>query len=783
MHREGFRILEARHCFSPRLARRSLAVLAATTLLIASCGESRPEEFLTLGPDTPVVVIVIDTLRADHLSCYGYPLQTSPVLDEFASRSFLFEANSTQCNATVPSITSIFTGVYPKTHRNYLAVPTKGTGGQSGQVRSAAERFGEQGYFTTATTSHPSWGADTDRDAALWRGWDSISHLGSPVPIEDRPLFARAENTNERLFELLDDYDRNHSTRPLFLWAHYFDPHTDYFGNLYDPPLELRNRFLDHHLEQFGLGDFAEILGPLDPETRNQWILSSAQKPLRDELKLACGRAGYDAEIVSCDRGIQQLFDRLDRSGLLDKAVIVVMSDHGENMEEHTDSRDAHPFTHGRLYDGVSHTPLLIHLPGQLEGRRISAITQNIDVLPTLLELLDLPGGEGLDGKSLVPLMSGLTTQLHDVVYIESSVGSEKAVRSEDLKLTDGWKPEEREVYAWRSDPGELYNLSESIDEEVPEDLLGALEEFRPEVQLRIRCIPMKTPYKLEIQAHMPGVRLKSVEGVARGTISEDRETFTWSGSVGSEGLEIVLHPQVYTNTEEVHWRIRHTGREDLHKAVRLGRTPVSSTPAIPLWYVDQSSVPNEPAYVITEDAEAGTSMISVEHEGARQIECEVRYVEPRHDKIFEVVRAEGFAERFPPSPQHHRADAIHVDRALLELLASHPEAARYYLLRVDGAWPAADRLMINGKGVDTKSLHFMFPALPKDRRIQPYLSARPSLDMQVSPGSILIWQESGGGGGEIDAGNLSPELAKQLGSIGYLGDSSGEDQGSDTEQ
>ena len=104
----------------------NLVSFASVGLLMGSCFDNQPDDPFLLAPDTPVVLVLIDTLRADHLSCYGYPLETSPHLDELASRSFLFEANSTQCNATFPSITSVFTGVYPKTHRNYLAVPIKG---------------------------------------------------------------------------------------------------------------------------------------------------------------------------------------------------------------------------------------------------------------------------------------------------------------------------------------------------------------------------------------------------------------------------------------------------------------------------------------------------------------------------------------------------------------------------------------------------------------------------------------------------------------------------------
>ena len=744
--------------------------LLSLALVISSCGGAGEDDPFSLDADTPVVVIVIDTLRADHLSCYGYPLETSPILDELASRSFVFEANSTQCNTTFPSLTSIFTGVYPKTHGNYLAVPIEGTAASGGGLRCAAERFGDLGLYTAAATSHPSWGTKLDPDATLWRGWDAISHLGEPIPIEDRPLFARAENTNERLFKLIDEYDAAHAEKPLFLWAHYFDPHTDLRGNLYDPPEELANLYLDHHLSALGLEEHAESLRPLGPIERNEWIKKNHKHELRYLLYLAVGRAGYDAEITSCDGRLQDLFDRLQANGVLDEALLIVMADHGENMEENSGEREAHPFTHRRLYESVSHTPLLIHFPGQTEGKRFTSITQNIDILPTLMELFDMPLDLKIEGKSLVPLLRGDVTEVHQVVFIESSVGREKAVRSEEFKFIDGWRPDESELYDWRNDRDELNNLVETLEEGATAQLAGVLDKFRPEVTLRIRCVPMEQPYDLQIQALMPGTRIKDVQGVPADSISEDKESFTWAGSVGPEGLEISLHPRIYRNANEVRWIIEHSGRDDLSIAVQLGKVPVSYTPAIPIWKLG-GAAPADLPYSIFEDGKSGLTRIQLTQPGAQHFECEVRYAMPRYDQHLLVERSVGFEERFPPESRHHRTDAYGVDEALLELRPSNPAAPRYYLLRIDGTWPAADKLSVNGRVVDTETLQFMFPAIPKDLRIYPYLSAGPSPDEKLPPGTIVIWQESGGGSGEIDAGHLSRELADQLNSIGYLGE------------
>lgn len=772
MRRPAGRLSQPRLPYWLVLPVSAILLACGASSLLPSCAEVEAADPFALEPGTPVVVVLIDTLRADRLSCYGYELETSPFLDELAARSYVFEANSTQCNSTFPSITSIFTGVYPKTHGNYLPVPIEGlaTGGQN--LLSGAQRFRAADYHTVAATSHPAWDAEPDQSAVLWRGWDQLSHIGEPIPIEERPLFARAEHTNERLFGLLDEYDRESTSYPLFLWAHYFDPHTDLWGNLYDPPEDLRNLYFDHHFEALGLEEYADVLRPMDPSARNEWIHYKGPKELKEELSLACGRAGYDAEIRSCDGGVRDLFLRLEESGVLEEAVIVIMSDHGENMEEYSDARQAHPFTHARLYDGVVHTPLIVHLPGQTRGARIGAITQNIDVLPTLLELTGQTLDAQLEGKSLVPLMRGTTDELHDLVFVESTVGRENAVRSEELKLIDGWLPNHQELYDWRNDPHELENLATGRLEERPAGLTTALEEFRPETSIGLRFAPMAEPYQIEIRAEMPGTRIDRVEGLPESTIhGEAHETFQWSGTIGPEGLEVSLFPQVFRGNQDVSWTLRHTGRDDLHEAVWFGRTPVSRTPVIPLWATAARYAPEEPAYVISEDLQAGTARVEVEQPGAGTIQCEVRYSLPRFDKTFVALESEGFAERFPPSPHVYRADAEAVGRASLELSLTAPKTPRHYLLRIDGAWAAPEELLINQRGVDTRILHLLIPGLPPDLRIQAYLNVSPPPLAELPPGTVAIWQSSGGGG-EIDGGSLSPGLARQLSAIGYLGES-----------
>ena len=448
-------------------ARRALLALACS---MSACGG--PQDPFEFEQGTPVVMIVIDTLRADHLSCYGYELETSPVLDAFAREAYFFESNSTQFNSTFPSLTSIFTGLYPKTHGNYLAVPVEGTANRSEGARCLAERFKDVDYQTVAVLSHPSW-ESVDRDIALMRGWDRFSNIADPIPVAERPLFAHAEYTHERLWPLLDEAVAKDD--PLFLWVHYFDPHTDIAPTVYNAPPETRNLYLRHHLEQVGEPDFYDGLAPLEPAARTQWIRENAVGDQRMRVDLANGRALYDAEIRSCDAGIAKLFERLKSEGLYDEAIIVIMADHGENMEPASLGHGPINFTHNRLFESVSHTPLMIRLPGQKKGERISAITQNIDVAPTLLELLDMPPKPEVEGRSLVPLMRDPSAKLHERVFIESSKGKEKAVKTERHKLIDSDGNDEPLLFAWRDDPTESSDLKASADAELVAGLAQAI--------------------------------------------------------------------------------------------------------------------------------------------------------------------------------------------------------------------------------------------------------------------------------------------------------------------
>ncbi len=773
--RPVFRALDRSLLAGSRPAGSRQARLAAWAALLAlpalqGCAEDATGG-LELPPGTPVVLVVIDTLRADHLSCYGYELPTSPVLDEFARSAILFEHNSTQFNSTFPSLTSILTGLYPKTHGNYFAVPIEGTTSKSEDAACLAERFRQRGYETLAVLSHPSW-EEIDRDIALMRGWDEFSHIGDPIPTLERPLWAHERYTNERLFEMLERRGVGQQSSPLFLWAHYFDPHTDLEPTVYNAPEETRNLFLAQHLEAVGRADLESTLAPLEPLERTHWIRANLGQGT--QVDLANGRALYDAEIRSCDAGVGRLFDRLRELGLYERALIVVMADHGENMEDPGLGHGPINFTHNNLYESVTHTPLIIKLPamGPGDGRRVSALSQNIDLTPTLVQLLDLPVNPAVEGRSLVPLLEGSAQAVHERVFIESSKGGEKAVRTSRVKFVDRGEEQHPLVFDLEEDPDEARSRHAELESGRWAELAEAIADFRPLHALRVRFEPDAEPYDASLVVELPDERFHGAAGVPAECLSDDGKRFEWSGRIAAERLDVYLvlkarHPDVRV-------AVARSGLDDLRQAVRIGDALAAETPAVPIFRA-------QPAVVLDTggglaDAELKRFMLEFAQAGKRlvwtailkpseRLELQLRYPLPTYDTDFEVLRREGVEDlealrgktvRFWSTPRARLAT--------VELGVSQQAAEILVLPRFDGRWPSAADVAVNGSPARLTPLEFAIPR-PPDGELTRILGSFPG---QAPAGSISFWMESRSPSDVVDMSHLDPELVQMLRSIGY---------------
>ena len=355
-----------------------------------------------------VVLITIDTARADAFGAYGQPLPTSPNIDRLAAEGTLFADVVSSSPSTVPSHATIFTGNHPYTHgargNAYVLAESNVT---------LAEVLRAHGYRTGAEVAAPVVGRRTQLD----QGFEHYRDLDSPGVKRKRVRAAEGSELlelNEReaadITRLGVDFLRAHRSESFFLWLHYFDPHS-----VYQPP-----------------ADFASRL-PQSP---------------------------YHAEVLYADHMIGRVISELERIGAGEGTLVVLTSDHGEGLGEHGET--THSFF---VYDTTVRVPLILWGPEVVShGRRVPSLVRTVDIAPTILDLVGLPALEGIAGVSLRPLLDGGSDDLELVGYGESieplklfGIQAIRFLRRGDWKYIHKVAPE---LYDVRDDPGERSNLA-----------------------------------------------------------------------------------------------------------------------------------------------------------------------------------------------------------------------------------------------------------------------------------------------------------------------------------
>lgn len=312
--------------------------------LLAACGGPAPPRPANL------LLIAVDTLRADHLGVYGCPRGTSPRLDAFAEGAVVFDDAQSSAPWTLPSFATLLTSLPPLTHR---AVSWNRR--LDGSFHTLAEVLQEAGYETAAIVSHTPLASVF----GLNQGFDVYDESRVDVPGKTRDTIS-SPGVTDRAIALLDTWSRKGAERPWFLWTHYFDPHSAY---------------LPHE------GFTERFTGGRHP---------------------AAPRDLYDGEIAFTDAHIGRLLDAVDSLGLAKRTVVAVVADHGEEFFDHGSTG------HGKtLYRELVHVPFLIRAPG-IEPRRVGGLVRLLDFVPTVLDLLGIDAtGESFEGRSLVPVMRG----------------------------------------------------------------------------------------------------------------------------------------------------------------------------------------------------------------------------------------------------------------------------------------------------------------------------------------------------------------------------------------
>lgn len=362
---------------SLRSAVLSLGLYLAATIVFGSlmgCGDDPDDSPSTSSsngeePAKNLVLLLIDTLRADRLNCYGYDQRrTSPRLDEFAVEGALFERVLAPAPWTIASTGTLFTGLQP--FRHGFTFPDRAP--LSSKAVTAAEIFLEQGFKTGAFSANLL----VCEESGFAQGFDDFELLE----------FEHARTMTDKAIDWLD----LNSSLPFFLYVHYFDPHDPY-----EDPDGLYKGF-DPDYEGPCNGDIANA------ESK---VKAGEDSGLSDrDVEHLLAR--YDAEIKFADGEIGRLLDRIDQLGLTENTVVAIVSDHGEQFLEHRGLKHGTSVHQEELW-----VPWLLRAPGQVPaGARIEAPVGLSDVLPTCLALAGLDPLEGIDGLALdVPSLAGIT--------------------------------------------------------------------------------------------------------------------------------------------------------------------------------------------------------------------------------------------------------------------------------------------------------------------------------------------------------------------------------------
>ncbi len=393
---------------------RSVANIALVVLAVSvlGCGGSSQLEPLPgadlLRPTRGIVLISIDTLRADALGAYGYPLPTSPVFDRLAERGTLFEQAVAQYPSTLTSHMTIFTGLYPQEHQ---VLPPSTVLSES--LPTIPEWLSARGFRTAGHTE----GGFVAGGYGFQRGFEEFTDTAY-----------RSDTDIERTFERGEDFLRSlQEDERFFLFLHTYSVHDPY-----EPPEGYQSMFwrtppadaLDSSGETLRRINQGEM--EIDPETVEYF------------------RAMYDASVRYMDDVLGRFVAELEALGLQDETTLIVTSDHGEEFFEHG------KMAHTQVYPESVLVPLLVVHPEQTKGRRVSEIVETVDLAATILELAGVTDPPQTSGRSLVPLIAGSVAEqpasdgyaeVLDIEFVRTLLARDRGQQYQVVMVEPEWDP------------------------------------------------------------------------------------------------------------------------------------------------------------------------------------------------------------------------------------------------------------------------------------------------------------------------------------------------------
>lgn len=437
------------------------------------------------GKDRPnVILIVLDTVRSDHLSCYGYNRKTSPQLDDFSQSSMKFENCYSTANWTVPGHASIFTGRYSISHGAHKAIGDSLLKDErinpffsfplGNEEVTLAEVLHEQGYRTAAVVSnHTCVSGIFGLDQGFDYFYNSPPFRYKPVTYtilmksnllqnRVRPYlspFRIAKDINDKVFRWINI----HSDTPFFMFINYMDAHDPYI-----PPPEYQRMF-PGKIERFHVD--IHLFGENHEEVSEEQIHHLESQ--------------YDGEIAYLDENLGELFVWLKSKGLYERSIIVITSDHGEYLGEKK------LFGHSvGLYEPVLRVPLIIHAPGNIDWDvDTHKPVQTIDIMPTILKILDIPIPGGVQGGALIQEIRHPIISEHYVGPNYKNTYNGRFYERLTSLIEENYKfifseSNRHEMYDILKDSDEVNNLIEA-DKEKSNNLLTAIEDWKHSVEVK----------------------------------------------------------------------------------------------------------------------------------------------------------------------------------------------------------------------------------------------------------------------------------------------------------
>ena len=418
--------------------------------------------YLPKCDDCNIIVIVPTNIRADHLSLYGYERKTSPNLDKFAKNGIVFTNAFSQMSWSLPVVASLFTSKYPFTHG------LMGRQVLSPNETTLAEILKLYNYTTVAFTS----GGDYRSVYGIDQGFDvfddddnSIIFTGSFNRTTNEALeWLKNNKNNKKFFMFLQGYDTHCPFNPPSEYLNLFK--REYTGNLNDS-LCVRSVGTNpqSNSSNFTITAFYFENMTISPTYSRLVPVNITNKDIEHLI------SNYDSEIRYVDYLLGNFLDELERFGTLKNTIVIIIGDHGEIIGEHGRVVRVGQ-VRGALYDEIIHVPLIIKHPLIKKGKSIEGLVETIDIMPTILDFLDIPINYESQGINLVPLINGSKEEMREFVFSGGNFGgnlelfpyytTNDAIRSKKWKLifersANGIN--NLELYDLENDPNEMINL------------------------------------------------------------------------------------------------------------------------------------------------------------------------------------------------------------------------------------------------------------------------------------------------------------------------------------